>query len=74
VLLSELKPEVQPELKTGRIFAVKILRKLDMSTYTKHRTQLERQIMERVDHPFIAGLKVLLIDHPFIAGLKVLLR
>jgi len=38
-------------------FAVKILRKLDMSSYTKHRTQLEREIMARVSHPFIATLE-----------------
>ena len=38
-------------------FAVKVLRKLDMTSYTKHRTQLEREIMARVHHPFIATLE-----------------
>jgi hypothetical protein len=56
VLLCELKPKMLAEQPT-RCYAIKILRKLDMSTYTKNRTQLERQIMERVHHPFIASLK-----------------
>jgi tRNA A-37 threonylcarbamoyl transferase component Bud32 len=56
VLLAKLHDTAMPDLAT-RHYAIKILRKLEMSSYTRHRTQLERQIMERVAHPFIAGLK-----------------
>merc|ERR1719163_2412064 len=56
VVLARLREGAQSAV-SSRHFAIKILRKLDMSSYTRHRTQLERQIMERVSHPFIAGLK-----------------
>jgi hypothetical protein len=66
VVLAELKSSsIKPDsmafelvnATSNRFFAIKILRKLEMSSYTKHRTQLERQIMARVAHPFIAALK-----------------
>jgi serine/threonine protein kinase len=66
VVLAELKSSsIKPntmafdlvQATSNRFFAIKILRKLEMSSYTKHRTQLERQIMARVAHPFIAALK-----------------
>eukprot|EP00937_MAST-01D_sp_MAST-1D-sp2_P004153 g4153.t1 len=56
VVLARLEENALVQVRT-RHYAIKILRKLDMSSYTRHRTELERQIMERVQHPFIAGLK-----------------
>ena len=40
-----------------RFYAVKVLQKLDMSTYIKHRTVLEKKVMEKVRHNYIASLR-----------------
>jgi hypothetical protein len=60
VLLCELKTSAAVlELEDSteqRFFAIKVLQKLDMSSYIKHRTVLEKKVMERVNHNYIASL------------------
>jgi hypothetical protein len=55
VVLVELKVHALPMQHT-RHYAVKILNKQRMNSYTRHGTKREREIMAGVAHPFIATL------------------